>query len=383
MSKAWVSNEHADEIVSKVQSALKSKTASPKAIYELMSLIAGVDVYQISNHARQGVIKRVFEKEYHKVKVGNHSNFSLSFDDVINIFWESVFKSLPDAKVRGSTVNTRAVKGQPDAEHQNQHARATNCNPINWLRTRGVLGVRNAINKTYNKNLVQICDECGHKSRADSREVNTKVCPKCLSVNTLEHWPDGSSTYKSNKERICQDCGATWKRKFAYVCAKCLSVCVHIESIFDSKSIELCEVSIDSTVEDEHINLEGEAEIKGIINGLYNILPLNPDPNSDQTNTKAREVLDILFKPEVSKDICAKCVAKACGSNKTCGADSFSMDKCVNYGLRIGEYQGVSSALSARRIRVIRKYFIKYLADNQHNELCASTYEQLKARGRL
>jgi hypothetical protein len=382
MSKAWISNEHANEMVSKVQSALETKTSKPQDIGELMSLVVNVPSYKIADQSRQGVIKHIYKKEYHRIKlVGDYSNFSLSFDDIISIFWESVFKYLPLAKTRGSVVNTRAVKGQLDADIR-QHARATNCNPINWLRTRGILGVRNAINKTYNKNLIQICDECGHKSRADSREVNTQACPKCLSVNTIEYWPDNSSTYKSTKKRICQDCKSTWRRKFAYVCAKCLSVCVHIESIFDNKSIELCDISVDDTIEDEHVDLETDDEIKKIISGLYEALPLNPDPNN-KTTTKTREVLDILFKPEVSADICAKCAFKASGSNKTCGADSFSMDRCLNYGLHISEYQGVSSALAARRIKIIRKYFIKYIMDNQHNDLCASTYKQLKIRGRV
>jgi hypothetical protein len=369
MEKNWTSNETADEVVSSIQ---ESKAPSQQMIQKLLDLVSGVPSYKISNQMRQGVIKRAFERECRKAgPTGiDYSNFSVSFDDVISTFWEAVFAHLPLAKTRGSTVSTRVVKGQPETDRQ------TNCNAVNWLRMHGIMGVRNAINKVYAKNLIQVCNDCGHRAKATSKESNTKSCPECLSVNTIEFWPSRSSTYKSVKERKCNDCGKTWKRKFTYACAKCLSVNVHIESIFDNKDDLVYEVSVDTTVEDEHINMEMELESQKLISGLYNTLPLNPDPNSDRANTKSREILDIIFKPEISKDICAKCTLN-------CGADSFSMDKCTNYSKRIGEYQGVSATLSFRRIKTIRNCFIKYVTENQSNDLCASTYAKMVDQGRI
>lgn len=372
-----------------------------------MDLVSGVSAYSISDPSRQGIIKRLFEKECKRYYTRNndYSNFSINLDDVVSIFWEAIFKDLPTAKAFGAMVTTRAVVGQT-ADAGGGIVRPTNANPINWLKKRGVMGVRNAINKVYNHNLIQVCDDCGHRSKADSREVDSKVCPKCASLKTLEHWPDGNSTYKATKHRKCLSCTHVWQRKFAYVCAKCLSMGVHIESRFDGKEDAVYDLpTSELTIEDQYVEQELEAEVQTIISGTYAALPLNPDPMASPTDTKARAILDVIFDPIVSKDICSKCVIKAdsvcielceafkntrkCTHDKvknpkqTCGAESFSLDKCINYSKKIGEYHGVSATLSSRRIQTIRKYFIKYVSENRDIDLCDSLYNLLKKQGKL
>ncbi len=396
-------NQQADQIVARVQSAILNKTPDAAAMQELMDLVSNVPSYSVADLARQGMIKRLFEKECkrHYSRNNDYSNFSINLDDIISIFWETIFKDLPDAQVTGTVVNTRVVKGQ-----DNIAERATNCNPINWLKSRGVMAVRNAINKIYNRNLVQVCDECGHQSKATSKEINSKHCPTCKGANTLEHWPDGNSTYKSTKHRKCLDCSAIWQRKFSYVCSDCLSTNVHIESKFENREDAIYDLALDEpTIEERYLEQELEAEVQTIIKGTYDTLPLNPDPTSLPTETKARAILDVIFDPVVAKDICSKCVSKSddicsvkCADFKntkqcihfkikdpkqTCGADSFALDKCVNYSKKIGEYHGVSATLSSRRIKLIRKYFVKYVSENRDIDLCDSLYTLLKRRGKL
>lgn len=362
-------------------------------------MVSGVKLYSISDNARQGNIKRIFEKECHRYYSRNndYSNFSMNLDDIVSIFWETVFKYLHNAEATGTDVETRLVKGQGS-----QKVRPTNSNPINYLKMCGVMGVRNAINKVYNRNLLQVCDDCGHRSKADSREVEGKDCPKCNSKDTVEYWPDGNSTYKATKERKCNGCANIWKRKFTYVCAECLSINVHIESRFDGKEDGIYDVATDDpTVEEKYVAVEMDAEIQTLINGTYNTLPINPDPNALPTDTKARAILDVLFDPIVSADICKKCVMKAslvceekcgnagCTHNKvknpkeTCGAERFSLESCINYSKKIGEYHGVSATLSSRRLKTIRKYFVKYVSENRHIDLCDSLYSLLKRQGKL
>lgn len=367
---------------------------------QFMDMVSGVKAYSISDNMRQGIIKRIFEKECHRYYSRNndYSNFSMNLDDIVSIFWTTVFKKLPEAKTTGTTVETRGVNGVTSNQ-----LRATNCNPINWLKNHGIMGVRNSVNKVYNRNLLQVCDDCGHRSKADSREIEAlKDCPQCASKDTFEFWPNGSSTYKATKERQCRQCKSIWKRKFTYVCAECLSVNVHIESRFDGKEDGIYEVANDDlTVEEQYVAQELEAEVRTIIGGTYGALPINPDPNASPTDTKARAILDVLFDPVVSKDICAKCVKKAslvcsekCGQpgcahekvknpKETCGAESFSLESCINYSKKIGEYHGVSATLSSRRLKTIRKYFVKYVSENRHIDLCDSLYSLLKRQGKL
>lgn len=372
-----------------------------------MDLVSGVTAYTINNPARQGVIKRLFEKECKRYYSRNndYSNFSINLDDVVSIFWETIFKDLPSAKAFGTVVTTRAVVGQT-ADVGGGIVRPTNANPINWLKKRGIMGVRNAINKIYNHNLIQVCDDCGHRSKADSREVDSKVCPECTSQLTIECWPDGNSAYKANKYRKCLTCSNIWQRKFAYVCAKCLSTDVHIESRFDSKEDIVHDLPTEElNIEEQYVEQELEAEVQIIISGTYAALPLNPDPLASPTDTKARAILDVIFDPVASKDICSKCSLKAdsvcselCSGFKntrkcehlkiknpkqTCGAESFSLDRCINYSKKIGEYHGVSATLSSRRIQTIRKYFIKYVSENRDIDLCDSLYNLLKKQGKL
>jgi hypothetical protein len=383
----WISNKDADEIVCRLQ---QSGCTDTRVVQQFLDAISGVKDYSLTDNTQQGNIKRIFEKECFKQHGGaGQSSFSISIEDMISIFWESVFRDLPNAKTHGSTVNTRLVKGQDSAA-----VRQTNCNPINWLKMRGVMGIRNAINKIYSKYLFQTCDDCGHQAKPNSVESTTLICPKCSSQDTVEHWPDGTSMYRSTKERKCNTCGGMWKREFAYACT-CGSANVHIESRFNN-AIDTIDETADGlpTIEERHVGVDLDSELVGLIAKVYSSLPTNPDPKCDATNTKTRAILDILCNSPTSSDICSKCVARApvvcseqCHSvncihskvpdpKQTCGATSFSLISCINYNKKLGEYQGVSATLSSR-------YFIKYIEEHRDDDLCSSLHRLLSSRGLL
>ena len=409
----WVDNEVANEVVTKVKNSILNNTRDNDSIQEMMNLIIGVKSYRIENLSNQGIIKKLFDRECKKcTNNNNYSNFSIDFSDIVSIFWENVFKDILKAEVQGTIVNTRVVKGQDTSNEAvfkskdglNFISRSTQCNPINWLRWRGVMGVRNAINKIYNKNLLQICEDCGHSGTADSREVESTACTKCKSSDTKEYWPNGSSTYKSTKYRICTQCSNTWRRKFSYICSNCLSTNVRIATRFDSKEDTIYNTpSNDCRADELFVISEPEVEIESIIFGVYKSLPTNP--NQPGVETRARAILDILFDPKVSRDICSQCSfnakdmcaikctkfneTKHCEHNKvkdpkqTCGAQKFELDKCINYAKKISQFHGVSANLSNRRMKIVRKYFVKYIMSHRHNDLCESVYNLLKKSGKL
>ena len=152
-----VDNSFANELLISVRKG--------ERIQDFMDSVSGVDKYKLRDHNRQGHIRSMFAKELIA------EQFLLDFDEIIAIFWKGVFEQLDKAKLFGETVEIKA----PGVVRE---FRATNNNPIHFLRYHGRMAVRNHITSLYRKNLEQGCLTCGFKTSVK----NDKHCPKCKTM---------------------------------------------------------------------------------------------------------------------------------------------------------------------------------------------------------
>lgn len=414
-NKNWVDNNKADNIVRLVQQSILAGTSDKKSIQTMMDLISGVERYSISDHRRQGIVKRVFDSENSRFRSNKNfasSNFSIDIDDVISTFWESVFKYVTRASATGATVPVRVVNGQPSSVVElvgglSFTNRGTNCNPIHYLRKMGIMGVRNLINATYRRGLMQICDDCGESTAATKIEIKDSCCPQCSNINISVYWPNGSSSYGTKKQNKCQQCLHTWSRKFAYACAKCKSTNTKIESRFDLSDEAADNVASYEMSADEAISREQMIrELDNVLKEIYDFLP--KDPEDPTRKSRTMEIFDILVNAKsiqqekwLAKDICQKCIFNApkicvmkCGHPNcihekqpdpkiSCAATSFDLSKCINFSKKIGEYHGVSASLTARRVGKIRACFIRYIKNNRDIDVCDSIYILLEQHNLL
>lgn len=410
-NKKWVSNEVANQVVAEAQLAVAQKQTKSVSISKLMDLVAGVSNYKVYDHRHQGLIKRIYNLE-RKSKYSHgpntlSSNFAIDFDDVISAFWEAVFKRLPSAATTGNMVNVRIVEGQKAKESTLTpsglviSARPTKCNPINFLKQHGVLGVRNMLNKSYRKHITQICEDCGHTSNVASRELHGAECPKCKSPDTEKIWPSGNSTYRSKKSRRCNACKARWSRTFVRSCLGCNSENVHTDTlVINNEDSMLHHPSSEKSVEDTIMTYQAEQEVSTLLDEIYKSLPRDPRYPNKPTHTHS--VFELLTRPAASKEMCGACVKAApivcaekckqatCNHDKlpdptiSCGSSSMATSvKCVNYSKKIAEYHDVSASLASRRVKKVRKYVAQYISTNRGLESLDTMYRLLNQRGLL
>jgi hypothetical protein len=115
--------------------------------------------------------------------------------------------------------------------------------------------------------------------------------------------------------------------------------------------------------------------------------------------SKTNEIFDLLLNLDKS-DICLKCANLApkiceCMCNDficnnqckhklipdphaSCGSDKFSLEKCISYSRKIGEFYGYSPSLVARRVKKIRKCLINYVAKHSSNDSCLTILKLLR-----
>jgi hypothetical protein len=413
--QTWVKNEIANEIVSRVQNSIASGKIDREAMQQMMDLISGVENYAIWNINRQGAIRKVFEAErirHNGTKSGRSASFGSDLDDVISTFWECVIKYLPRATSTGGVVPVRVVEGQydNDTEFDEEMTKAglqfvqrnTKCNPIHYLRNMGIMGVRNLINKSYRRNIIMVCDDCGVSSSVSTTESNNNDCPKCKSVNTDKYWPDGNSSYRSRKARKCDDCGNIWTRQFERKCYACNSDSVRTEARLQNGEDSIFHVPTeDRTAEDVIVSTEIDAEMATILDRMYAYLP--NDPRDPKAISRTKDTFNLLTRPEFSKDMCSKCVSKAslvcedkcddfkstktCQHSKipdpnvTCGEQSFTLNKCVNFSKKIGEYHSCSASLAARRVKKVREYVKRYITQHHSSDNCKKLYALMNKMG--
>ena len=272
--------------------------------------------------------------------------------------------------------------------------RKTNCNPIYYLRNRGIMAVRNVLNDSYRTNIKQVCNSCGTQSALTTVENKSYECPNCGSSNTVKYWPDGNSSYMSKKGRKCNDCSHTWARKFSRACYKCGSTDIYTDSKIVSQEDIILYVPADiSSAEMMVIDTQDNANLDILLHDIRDSLPI--DPENPDVDTKTKEVFNLLVFPEASQEMCKQChtnAAKVCekkcnlfklnklcehnlvpDSSSCCGETSFN-PKCINYSKKIGEYQHCSASLAARRVKASRRYTLKYIREHRDNELCKSLY---------
>jgi hypothetical protein len=133
-----------------------------QCLHKFMDAVSGVENYKISDLRRQGVIRGAFSSEIIA------DQFILNLDDIISVFWTGVFSKIPDTKLYKEMIIIKDCNG-------NTIKRPTNKNPIHFLRSHGIMTVRNHINSLYRKNLQQYCNVCGYKCSIR----NSKICSKC------------------------------------------------------------------------------------------------------------------------------------------------------------------------------------------------------------
>lgn len=403
--REYLSNDIADEIVRKMQAARLSNTHDAATTQKFMELVSGVDGYNIYDMARQGVISKYFNREI-RTPYNNEipSNFSMSFEDIVSIFWEQAYKALSDAKMTGDDVSVRVVSGQTsDAPISkingiDRSIRVTLCNPINYIRKNAITKTRNVITNAYSRALTQECQDCGHSSSPRKNECATN-CSKCLSSDTKESYPDGTSMYRSKKIRSCNKCGHTWARKFKYTCQICLSTNVTLEQRTKGIDESILQIPGDlPTTEESRILKEKNSEVTTLLRRIRNSLP--KDPQDSSSKTVGQEIFDMFIDPEVGRAVCTLCIENAkmtckdkCGNNActhekikdpeyTCGSKTFSLGTCINYTKRLSDYYGCSTSLTSRRVKRNRLYAIRYIVKHKDtHDLCDSIYNMLKQRG--
>lgn len=387
----WVSNVVANQVVADVQNSLKQNRTDSKSMQTLMDLISGVEKYKLGNHRKQGLIRKIWDRERRNQSSSN--SFGLDLDDVISVFWETVFKYLPRAETTGNIVSVRLVEGQHGDAGTTvtkngvaMTARATKCNPVNYLKHMGITGIRNMLNKSYRKHIIQVCGACGNSSSVMSVEEHASSCPSCKSANTEKYWPSGNSSYKSRKGRRCLDCHHAWDRRFNRQCFRCGSDDVHTDAMVINQDDTMFQQADDSdTAEQTLVANEVENEMSKLLDAIYKSLPT--DPKNPAVATRTHDVFNLLTRPEASKDMCKQCVFKApkvCEKkcdvfkkmkmcehdlipdpNISCGGESMFAAKCVNYSKKIGEWHGVSASLASRRVKKVRQYVSRYVMANK------------------
>lgn len=237
---------------------------------------------------------------------------------------------------------------------------------------------------------MMVCDDCGASSSVSTKE-EIQDCPKCSSTDTCKYWPNGNSSYRSKKFRLCKPCGHMWQRQFNRKCTHCGSQSVRVDARAQGDDATLAQTPSAANTESTLAELETDLMVDGLIDKLYKSLPL--DPRDPTTISKTKEVFDILVRPEASTEMCKKCVASAkhictdrcklfkaegqCEHEKmldpseTCGADHFVIGKCVNFSKKIGEHHNCSASLAARRVKKVREYVKRYIIEHANDDDCA------------
>ena len=218
-------------------------------IKEFMDAVSGVKNYRLDNCNRQGCIRGIFAKEIIA------DQFLIELKDIISVFWQGVLENVDRAKLWNESVEIKI----PGKESE---IRATNNNPIHFLRKHGSFAVRTYITSMYRKNIRQACNECGHISSIK----NDKVCKKC---NGMMH------------------------------------------TMYKFIEVDKAEVSSKDDARSVLENSDIDTFIKSTVNRFAEVVL--------QRHTKAYRIMKILTDPEASIDMCAAC--KLCPA-KTFDIDS-------------------------------------------------------------
>lgn len=285
-----VENLYANELLLDARKGQRTK--------EFMDAVSGVPDYKIGNAKKQGHIRDSFSKELIS------EQFLLNFEDIISVFWTGVYEYLDKAKLFGEQVEVKA----PGEESE---FRATNNNPIHYLRYHGRMAVRNYITSLYRRNLQQGCSECGYKSPIKT----DKACPKLKCLGVM------STVYK-------------------FVVAD--------DNSEEGGAFILSTPPSQANIENVDMTSKLDRMLKQFAEEVL------------KEGTRAYQILKILTEPDASKDMCG-----ACG---LCDADTFDIDSCTNYSANIGKYLEVNKTMIASKVRRIRTAFVNWVYEQDSSE---------------
>jgi len=381
----FIDNSLANQLVRQAQTR---KDAG--SIQRLMEQIVEVENYRQHDIKNQGYIGRVFFQEQERLPA------SVDMTDIVAVFWEQVMKDLPRAAMEGEVVSVRKINeiqhdgieyvASKTKDGEVYVDRKTKMNPVYWLRRQGYMAVRNFINDHYRDNWNQSCDDCGHVGpSAQSTEVVTP-CHQCNSKDSVKVTLRKRTVQRgsNNSHRKCSACGTLRPRQFTRSCRKCGSSNVRVDYRFDGELKEDIFSLPDGlhNMRPDDILVKGEVnrELEQLLKDIEDSFPKNTKDNIG--DTQVRRIFRILIYPEASMEMCGQCKFKAgmvCAEgcrrdycnhdrkvnpSKSCGADSFQLDKCINYSKKIGEYMGFTGALANRRVQKIRLYVEQFLRNN-------------------
>jgi len=164
-----IENDYANELLINVR--------QNKQVQAFMDAVSGIENYTTTNLKRQGHVFDLVRKD-----LTNHHQYLYDRHDLVSVFWETVFKYLPKAKLFGPP----AEKNGDTVEDAGKYSQN---NPMYYLRMQGQFGVRNYVVNVYRKNIKKQCIACGYTGVQDHKHT----CPKCQShtQTVTQHVYDG------------------------------------------------------------------------------------------------------------------------------------------------------------------------------------------------
>jgi hypothetical protein len=306
-------------------------------IYKLMDLVSNVSAYKMDIDTNQGYI-------YYKL-LNRHYNLNQLIDPntIISKFWQGVFTAL-----------TKVIDKKYDL--------STQMDQLNYLRSYGIGLAKRYINSIVNKYIKQLCMDCGKISNLNRNrriEYESK-CPKCNDSNSLIIHAALSKLRRKclNCQHIrdvvyFKTCGTLTSSKVIGGCGSSNIILINISESFND--------NMGYHEYDKESNINIVTDLDKFIRGIETYIP-NPVGCTDNKN---KTIFRILSGNSEAKDICYRC--RQDGIN-TCGAESFTLDECVNYSKKIAEFLQITPSLANRRVAKVREYVKTYVC--KHHVKC-------------
>jgi hypothetical protein len=363
-------------------------------IQELMNAVSGVIGYKFHDGPQGYVLSRFFSE---RANVNDVIDISV----LISRFWDSVFENLFKATPAGAVVPVRdqqvtGVKAEDGKFSRTYTAKPTNLSAVKFLRMQGIAAARKYINDCYRIHLRQHCNDCGQTTHLAKKFEFDTGCNMCDSYASTM-----LAGVMRRRRRKCNDCGAIRLCDMKRVCGRpivngddttyadgCGSTNISLvraeESLNDSNSISITDSSVEfseDTPEFNYICNELHDDAAAFLQDCIKSLPVDSQAGNCESNSA--KILKIIADPKEGNDICKKCHenarpvcvencseqcthAKMMDPKQCCGANSFSLDQCINYSAKIGQYLGFTASLANRRVKRVRLHVISFANKNKH-----------------
>ena len=357
-------------------------------IRALMDVVAGVNGYEMHGDNQGWLNKKLLRDRIEK-------NHVIDYDVMVSKFWQGVMNALPKVVAKGTTVVVVLNDGGSKTE------RATQMSPLNYLRNTGLGFARRYIDESFRNRLRQQCNDCGTIMKLSSGGVDdARVVGKDegdkpkMYVGTTREYDNGCPKCHSDqseliggflrkRKRRCIECGTVRAARFERVCGVPVGVGPDGKVIFEhgcgSENITLVTAE-DNSLDDnpdgteivasntddpetQYVEAERDPEISVFIREIEASMPRDPgDPTGDSKN---RKILRILTDPREGREVCQSCRASAKDPDDCCPAEYFTIDECINYSRKIGQFLGVTTTLANRRVAKVREHTRKFARTHQ------------------